>query len=586
MSELDPTQQELIQNLSPWEGVYKTELVSVASLKQSVQNEGFKFTLPSMDESFIETSKIHSTFSEGTFEWGGRIDNSTGYVLFRETPIGTSGFISLENGDNVHVFPITRDKSVLLYENPELIAKGKKCGSEIDPTDEVLQQSIKCDAKPVCEMSNCSAVIRVLILMDKTAIDKMLGTSASNPAMVNALLSQTLILPFSVQVAFVNSGITNVQIVPIIETFDFKFGTDPDFMTGDLIKFESDVKVNILKKKHQADITMLLTGKSYTKDFGLATGNVDIIPPSSKTSYALVDVTRALNDLVFAHELGHLLGAQHEADDYFGKCKELCNHGFILDNDSRTIMTKYKKGNKPILNFSNPNIMVNGFPSGDPSTAFNAGIISGSACSVANYVPNVANINPIVEIYNSKACENEYFNICVSITSPQNMLSLAPPYTYEWTWSDGGNFNNLGTFTTTSTTACISVQPPVYNDILVHVKVTTGSNHVFTETHNIHYYSDCKDITIGNKTSDLLINAYPNPVSSGFTTVNIRSVSDDNIDLTLSNLQGVVSSISGRITNGVFVYDIDTSTFPSGIYWLQAKTDQFKADYKIIIANF
>ena len=81
----------------------------------------------------------------------------------------------------------------------------------------------------------------------------------------------------------------------------------------------------------------------------------------------------------------------------------------------------------------------------------------------------------------------------------------------------------------------------------------------------------------------LKVNIFPNP-TSGFTNLAFNVSESDSIILSLYNLNGqLLKSIDqGQEKKGTYSYQIDLSTFPSGVYVLTLQTNKRKCAQKII----
>lgn len=97
------------------------------------------------------------------------------------------------------------------------------------------------------------------------------------------------------------------------------------------------------------------------------------------------------DDTVFAHELGHNLGAEHQNG------ANSPNAGFatafIVAGRFNTIMSSFGSGHPDryldVLNFSNPDVRCGGMPCGIPNVSDNARRMRDTMASVAGYMPQV-----------------------------------------------------------------------------------------------------------------------------------------------------------------------------------------------------
>jgi hypothetical protein len=154
-----------------------------------------------------------------------------------------------------------------------------------------------------------------------------------------------------------------------------------------------------IRRKHRADVVVMLTRQSGTEtspgDCGAAMTLQHKNTNFASDAYAVVPWNCAAANLSFAHELGHLLGSQHEKPAEDGV--EAFGHGYIycdpVDKTKdcwRTIMAergaKCSDRNKcdrlPL--WSNPNVFEENVPAG-AGDANNAASINETAGLVASY---------------------------------------------------------------------------------------------------------------------------------------------------------------------------------------------------------
>jgi peptidyl-Asp metalloendopeptidase len=192
-----------------------------------------------------------------------------------------------------------------------------------------------------------------------------------------------------------NESYANSQIKPrlsLVHKYETNYTEDGDMMMGmliDLKRFERDDdgfmdEVHSLRDKYAADVAVLIRSPG---DFcGWAT-----LMANANTAFALVAQNCMVDNHTFAHEIGHLQGAEHnpEAD---GLNRIFAHgHGYCyLDDYWRTIMSiRPKEGCQSRLKYwSNPNVTYNGLPMGTTATHDNHRVLNETAYTVANFRPS------------------------------------------------------------------------------------------------------------------------------------------------------------------------------------------------------
>lgn len=164
-----------------------------------------------------------------------------------------------------------------------------------------------------------------------------------------------------------------------------------------------------LRNTHRADIVCLITESADPGLAGLAFTMGELSIAFQSQAYCIVKRSELVGTYIFAHELGHVMGAQHDpqnAIDEFGKVKlgafpYSFGHRFEMGGTIyRTVMALAP--GIPIPFFSNPNVSFMGLPTGMPGItngANNALTLNNSAPVVASfYVPHVQTIPPAVSL--------------------------------------------------------------------------------------------------------------------------------------------------------------------------------------------
>jgi hypothetical protein len=211
---------------------------------------------------------------------------------------------------------------------------------------------------------------------DAIESDIYLAVDQANQSYINSNIAQRLRLVHIAEVSYVESGNST---------------TDRDAVQGGLIP-----TVNSLRASHGADVVALITealnlcGQGFTMD---PVGN-------AFQDHAFAVVRRACMSLsgkhTLAHELGHLMSAEHDWDDNTFTSPYPYMHGHVEASPSagspwRTVMavdTHCTSGCPRVLNWSNPNVSIGGIPTGAASGIHqqdNHRTLNNTARTVANF---------------------------------------------------------------------------------------------------------------------------------------------------------------------------------------------------------
>lgn len=183
--------------------------------------------------------------------------------------------------------------------------------------------------------------------------------------------------------SFRNSGMGNVQLelVHAYKTDYVEKGSHFEHVfafadTKDGIMDE----VHALRDKYRADVAVLVVDDP--KGCGLAAQ----IHASADRAFAVVDQGCAATSYSLAHEIGHLIGARHDAALDDASQPFTYGHGYVHGREWRTMMS-YKEscgGCPRVPVWSSPSIMVKGAPAGD-EISNNARVIAEEAARVAAF---------------------------------------------------------------------------------------------------------------------------------------------------------------------------------------------------------
>ena len=226
-------------------------------------------------------------------------------------------------------------------------------------------------------------VIDVMVLYTPQALSQAGGLSAldyriqrsisdTNMAMANSQVAASLRLVNETLVNYTESGVTN---------------TDLNALQSGTGAFSG---VPALRDQFGADLVSLWVSSGSGDEAGRAFQPTSLTTPDPTLGYNVIQEQYADNNYVFAHEVGHNLGAGHDASDTspraipyaYGKTFALGNYSvgdIMSENGDR------------IPYYSNPNVSFRGIPTGNPDNsaqpADNAEVMNQFASIVASYEP-------------------------------------------------------------------------------------------------------------------------------------------------------------------------------------------------------
>lgn len=233
-----------------------------------------------------------------------------------------------------------------------------------------------------CGCADDGTRIDIMIVYTPVARNAAGGAAAIQAVAMSAVASMNT--------ALTNSGIadTTLNLVHLHETTYMETDTDgEDFRSG--LRSQTDGRmdeIHALRDQYAADLVALLVHDAP----GFA-GAAYLSPGNPDWGFSVTEWNAAVGPLIFAHEVGHNFGCQHDIaaydsypDFYYAYAHKFTPPGSTL---RRTIMA-YSPG-AVIPHFSNPDVMFLGMPTGQPiahaSPRHNAQVIRETRRSVANF---------------------------------------------------------------------------------------------------------------------------------------------------------------------------------------------------------
>lgn len=287
----------------------------------------------------------------------GSVGNGGTFVL-AQGPIGIEGAMWIE--DRVYTIRGTNggEVEVLPFEMPPGVTE---CPGGIRPA---APQPTDVRDEPITTQDDVPRVggiepTRVLVVYNTDARDDVSDINAYIAAMIE-----------SANEAYVNSETEQVEIeLAGAYLFDEAFSDDFGTVLRQVTNRYDGVgdAMHTLRDATDADvIAMLVDQPGYCGLAWLAPGNAEY-------AMSVSDTDCALGNLTFAHELGHNQGCAHDPDNA-GSSSAPYGYGHRWNNNSRRSVMAYSPGTR-VPQFSNPDVLNNGFPTGIANQRDNARVL-------------------------------------------------------------------------------------------------------------------------------------------------------------------------------------------------------------------
>ncbi len=596
-------QQQKFQNLQAQSELQFVKFLSLGSLSMADQNGSLTFSLPTIG-TVTATAKQVRYSSESDYTWAGEFTGTHhGYMGLVSKSFGKCGFFQIDNRF-FSLIDYGQNKYALIENIGDNKPNINDCAVVTTPKEvkEGKQVTNYCDE----ENNTCAANILMLVLITPEAQAEL---AAIYPNPFQAALSSWVAV-LATNLAFVNSDIPNKTLVPrfqFLPNFDYATSaTLDDNLDADYITLSTSSIYRNIRLQNTADLVVMLTNSRYTS-FGTAS-----LGPAFESSYGIITAANIFSPRwTFPHEVGHLFGADHNVTTNGGNGDEDtgCNHGLkFTDNtniERRTILAllspdEQNNGSRRELNYSNPNIIINGASTGQVGIAENSRIIRNTGCVVDGHFGGPFGVqlwSTASPICRGDIGSNGNCYAVVTLPGQEDNIGL-PPYTYEWKWSTSPTNWFVAPFANTPS-IFLGNYPglSLNNQIWLRVTVTSSDGLVAMDMNKVTF-SDC----LGNGTGDRSVDsnnlndnaattsntwlAKPNPTSDIFQIdlTNILSVND--AVFTLTDARGISFGQWKNMSIGQDKLEIDISNLPAGIFYLQLKTaNQQPSIQKIIHIN-
>jgi len=316
--------------------------------------------------------------------------------------------------------------------------------------------------------------------------------------------------------SFENSNIVHTISYQYVDVSYNDFGA---ICQEDAFDANLDQELLDVLSNYSSDIGILLAPPSFYSVFGcVASGGIG---PNSSSRIAIIPADNLLFDHTFPHEVGHLLGAEHQLiGTGRGRISPNCASAkSIIQNQMGfgTIMfTEALSGRIP--HFSNPNVDYYGASTGDPEVN-NAGYINLNGCLIGDYNTSDA-LQPQVDVsVNDEDCVLE-----LSVSHSSSTISN---FTYEWYWNTSGFFFNYTQSSSLGTGQNLTIADPYpfpCKKYFIHLRILNNGIVVATQTEPQDGGICTENVWCGGSGGANLIIKEPSSIFEGFNSIIVNAL--------------------------------------------------------------
>lgn len=382
----------------------------------------------------------------------------------------------------------------------------------------------------------------------------VLYTPAAAAASTNVVNTARLAIDGMNQ-SFVNSNINReVELVYVEETAYVEQGSSTD-----LTRFRTPNdgfmdEVHQLRDVHQADICVLIAEET---DF---CGIASKVKASAPNAFCVVNRICAVGNFSLAHEIGHLIGCDHNpADRYTGSnFPYTYAFGYREPNDSwRTIMSyDCDSGSCPRLQFwSNPDVNFNSIPMGTVDND-NARMIEEKYPNAMNYrQPNLVEV--VIEAHILDAIEGDV--IAVDRVESNGILDVTVDQEYSFQAGEQ------------------VILKPGFRAIAgseFYAEIVDVQECGEDDGEPGDFKSNLLTQSIINQNEVIRLSLYPNPITNDVLTVELNSQIQTELCAEIIDITGAnILEQPANVNLGKSFFDLTLSELPTGAYFFRLIKD-------------
>lgn len=568
------------------------KIVSVGNLPDYINSAGIlQIDLPDDSCSTVNfRAKTAHLLANGDYYFYGDLVSGTscacedGYFMLQRQNGRVFGEITVDE-NRFQIISLTGGLSAYLRADPDFL-EDRTCGTGIEPE---LRVSIE-PAQALIEdrsslMMPCSTV-RVVFFYTANASDACDPNETAVQCI--AQVNQTLL----------NSGIpqttlkfANVGVLPIAMTESGAPNTDLNTFGPLAIA---------AMPTYYADVAVLFTDGGYETIAGLTpSGNIGA--PSAGTAYTLVEIKDAVSQKTFTHEIGHVMGCDHQlctlaSGSGCSPTTTAVNHGHNfkyggwIKKFRMTVMHQLGDGpykaKKRILHYSNPSVIYHGKGTGN-ATANNAGWITGTACTIASYQPDP----PLIFEVSIKP-DNWHPNPGQTIGLQSFITGWTGPFTYSWSAAINNPFVFGIPFSTAANPSYTLPSSCPDCNIFIRLVVTASDGSTATDVLEMitePQFSGCgsgefssggeeverQALSANHNLSQEDFAVFPNPVANqlGIKFQNTAGTSKFEAEVVDAEGKVLVRKHFYLGNNVVFEASLDMSAVPNGTYFIRLEAN-------------